>query len=205
MKDFLEQCLRDLEAITGNRQLAYWEMEPDKVEAKRKIDLCVSAMVRTCANYPEISEEKKMKIIRRQMEEDQKYEALNARTISKWLDLHRQTSGPPLAITEEELTPASPEVADKYANQLLASLADFKRVPNVSRVIMEGIEQEDADRLEGKEMRPKSHAAKYQTDEQKALEKELHLEWIRANYDPITGKPLEGWASEEEYQKLQKP
>jgi hypothetical protein len=44
-------------------------------------------------------------------------------------------------------------------------------------------------------------AYKPPTQEQIVL-KELHLQYIRDNYDPKTGKPKEGWMSEDEWQRL---
>ena len=135
MKEFLEECLKDLEAISGLRQLAFWEMEaaksPDaEKECKHKMKVCIEGMVHACSKFPEIPEDKQMGIIRREMEEDLNYEALNSRTIYKWLNRYRQTSGFVSGISEEEMTPAAPpEIADKYAKQLLANISQIGNGP----------------------------------------------------------------------------
>lgn len=54
------------------------------------------------------------------------------------------------------------------------------------------------------ELAAKGESAKYQTTPEEAVLKELHWEWTRANFDPITGKPLDTWVSEEEWMKTQK-
>ncbi len=45
----------------------------------------------------------------------------------------------------------------------------------------------------------RAEAVKYQTSEEDAVRKKRHLEYIRANYDPRTGKPLSTWVSESDW------
>lgn len=52
----------------------------------------------------------------------------------------------------------------------------------------------------------KADAVKYQTPAEIAVQKQLHLEWIKQNYHPITGKPLDTWMAEDDWisEKLSK-
>jgi len=122
MKEFFLQCLKDLEPLTGKRQLAFWETEAgtDLAEAQRKINVCIEGMVNISKQFNYIPEESQQKIIRRMMLEDQQYESLNARTIHKWLDLHKDKF-PVNRISEDEMTPAIPfEETSQETKQLFA-------------------------------------------------------------------------------------
>lgn len=132
MRDFFIKCLNELEAITGLRQLAFWEMEAAKdiqagkseKEARNKFDVCVAGMVEASKKFPEIEEERQRKHVRRMMVEDTTYEALNSRTIYRWLNQYRQQQAPKAQLTEEDLSQvAPPEVADKYIKEFQESLA----------------------------------------------------------------------------------
>lgn len=55
---------------------------------------------------------------------------------------------------------------------------------------------------EGQERPKKYDHAVYQTSPEEAISKALHIEWIKVNYDPITGKKKTGWISEDEWIRL---
>lgn len=129
MRNFLRQCLKDLQPLTGNRQLFFLETDPD---GERKIEVCLAGMVAACKDYPYIPEDAQQKIIREQMVKDQQYEELNSRTIHKWLSqasrayiTHSQFSEDDLMPRDENgnIAPAAPpEVADKYLAKFQAEL-----------------------------------------------------------------------------------
>lgn len=153
MREFFKDCLKNLEAITGLRQLAFWEMEAakDQVSAERKVEICISGMVEVCKDYPFIPEEAQKKIIRDQMVKDQKYEALNSRTIHKWLSAasnayrtHSQFSEDDLLPKDENgqvTDPAPPEVAEKYIKQFQAGLAKVGTNLPTTEQILEDLKQ----------------------------------------------------------------
>lgn len=147
MKQFFKQCLDDLEALTGLRQLYF--MEIDLENGKRRIDTCLEGMILAARDYPYIPEEAQKKIIREQMVKDQTYEALNSRIVHKWLTASsskyfRESGHIPEGKSGEAAAP--PEVADKYAAQLLATLAGTgKHVPQLTpeQAAIEGKERRD--------------------------------------------------------------
>lgn len=83
MKEFFIQCLKDLEVISGSRQLYF--LESDFEDGERKKDKLIASMVATAARHTEIPQEKQKQIIERMMIEDQDYDMLSARLINKWL------------------------------------------------------------------------------------------------------------------------
>lgn len=120
MKDFIIQCLKDLESLTGIRQLYFLEQRED---GAKQIETVINGILFACKRHSYIPEEAQMRIISQMMMEDQDFDSLNGRVVNKWLESnkgHWYFSTP--KITEEELTPAPPEVADKYAKELLASI-----------------------------------------------------------------------------------
>jgi len=131
MRDFFIQCLKDLESLTGLRQLFF--LQSDLEDGERKKNVLIAGMILACKDYPFIPEEAQKKIIRDQMVKDQNYEALNSRTIHKWLTAAANAYRTHSQFTEDDLMPrdqngkatepAPPEVADKYYREWMASLA----------------------------------------------------------------------------------
>lgn len=140
MKKFFEDCLRNLEAVTGLRQLAYWEMEAakDQVSAEKKLETCIAGMVAVSKQFTDIPELKQMAIIEKMMVEDTTYESLNSRTIYRWLDRYRQQLRPTSHFTEEDLTQvAPPEVAEKYIKEFHENIAKMEtsyKIPTVQEL-----------------------------------------------------------------------
>lgn len=83
MKEFFTQCLKDLEEISGIRQL-FW-LQSDLEDGERRKNVLINGMVAAAATFTYITDQEKQRIIRRMMVEDQTYEALNSRVINKWL------------------------------------------------------------------------------------------------------------------------
>jgi len=156
MNEFLRQCFRDLEAITGIRQLYYFETDPD---GERKLDVCIKGILITCGQFPYIPEEAQKKIIREQMVKDQDFDALNSRTVWKWLDKAKDVwwakSQEPVAEVKE-LEPLSEET-QKLIREWQMEMIGSKTVTFKERLNqeMDKIKAEDKSRFEGKEM-PKS-------------------------------------------------
>lgn len=120
MKDFIIHCLKDLESLTGIRQLYFLEQRDD---GAKQIETVINGILFACKRHSYIPEEAQMRIISQMMMEDQDFDSLNGRVVNKWFEVnkgHWYFSTP--KITEEELTPAPPEVADKYAKELLSNI-----------------------------------------------------------------------------------
>lgn len=144
MKEFFQQCLEELEDVTGIRQLHWLRQACDDQSAfdKRK-KILIDSMVTVCLQFPYIPEKAQQKVIRKMMIEDQQYEGLNSRTIHKWLTLASNSYRTHSQFNEDDLTPrdsegkptdpAPPEVAEKYIEQLKEIIANTgRKVPQVS-------------------------------------------------------------------------
>ena len=131
MREFFLQCLKDLEPLTGIRQLFF--LQSDLEDGERKKNVLIEGMIQTSLKFDYIPEEAQQKFIKRMMVEDQAYDSLNSRTIYKWLSMAATAYRTHSQFTEEDLTPrdengnpteaAPPEVADKYIQEFMANLA----------------------------------------------------------------------------------
>lgn len=155
----------------------------------------------TCQQFPYIPEEAQKKIIREHMVKDQDYEALNSRTVWKWLNMNKDVWWAKEQAAEPSETPPEPmseetkKMVDKFMADLAAGMQDRTRPKFAERLKqeMEKIAQEDKERTEGNRL------AEFQTSELEAEKKALHLQYLKENYDPITGKKFETWMEESDW------
>lgn len=198
MNDFILQCLDELEPLTGIRQLYFLQSDP---EGERKIQVLIKGILMTCQQFPYIPEEAQKKIIREHMVKDQDYEALNSRTVWKWLNMNKDVWWAKEQAAEPSETPPEPmseetkKMVDKFMADLAAGMQDRTRPKFAERLKqeMEKIAQEDKERTEGNRL------AEFQTSELEAEKKALHLQYLKENYDPITGKKFETWMEESDW------
>lgn len=202
MKDFFENCLRDLEALTGKRQVYYWQTETDtdstgKAKGMRKFEVCVNGMVIQSGNFSYIPEADQKRIITEMMVKDQDYEALNSSVIYKWLAMYKDkyfmAANAPDAEPMHQHTPEELERIDKLAKEYLAQLAgafqpSFKGIEKD----MESIKREDKARVEMK-------GSGYLPSSEKVVMNELRRRWMLDNFDAMTGKKLDTYLSYEEW------
>lgn len=202
MKEFFKQCLDDLEAKTGIRQLYYLQLKEDG--AKQTL-ITIEGMVQASKKFPYISEEDQRLIILRMIEEDQEYDALNSRTVWKWLNLYAGHFHNVNNATEESPrivhTPEQEENIKKISSEWLAQLAgNFKPEYKGLGDEIKRIQKEDEEREKGKK-----GSGYVSPSKEEVVMHDLHLAWIRFCFDPISGKPSQAWMSEEEFIKLQFP
>lgn len=162
MKEFIKQCLEDLESLTGIRQLYFMQVDPD---GKRKIEILIQGILVTCKQFDYISEDKQKNIIREMMVKDQDYDSLNSRVVFKWLnmnkdlyfmDANKSTEMPRVKLSDEEN-----QRIDNLIEQFKNNLIDFR--PNFQGIEedMKKIKQEDEERQSGKRAALKETSNKY--------------------------------------------
>ena len=97
------------------------------------MNVLIQGMILASQDYPYIPEEVQQKVIREQMVKDQTYEELNSRAIHKWLNGIAGKYWIENKEPEKAVTPASPEVADYWAEEWKKELAKVGQpVPKVS-------------------------------------------------------------------------
>jgi len=198
MKEFFIQCMKDLEPLTGIRQLFF--MQSDIEDGQRKFDVLIKGMVSKAAEFDYIPEAVQKAIIKKMMVKDQEYDQLNSRVIDKWLNLHKDqyfTSKPeelkPVQLTEEQAMRVDALITEALKNLAPDPRSVFKGWEKEA----ENIKAEDNERQSGN----KAASLQYKMDEGKILERELHLRWIRENVDPLTGELNPGGVDEKTWLK----
>jgi len=196
MKEFLLQALKDLESLTGIRQLYY--LESDQEDGKRKIEVLIKGMVATCKEFDYIPETAQKSIIASQMRQDQDYEALNSRIIWKWLNAFKGPYLNPKELQDkevvfEDITPETQKLVRDWQMSLLE-----KQVPQDVEFEKAKIIAEDAARLKG-EVKVKSESAHYKIDPETIVMRELKKQYGLECRDLITGKLKEGMPSFDEW------
>lgn len=204
MKDFFKTCLEELEFKTGIRQL-YWMQQgaADQGDFDKKKNILLDSMVIASNKFDYIPKEDQKLIITKMMVEDQEYDGMNSRTVWKWLNMHSvhyfSVNKAPEEIPRIEHTAEQSERINAMIAEYLKQLAgNFS--PNYTGLKEEinRIQAEDKERSDGRKA-----AVGYQSTPEEIIAKELHFEYLIANYDPITKEKLPGWMSEEEFIKSQ--
>ncbi len=190
MKDFLIQCLKDLEPLTGIRQLYY--LQSDLEDGERKKDVLIKGMLIACEKFPYIPDEAKKAIISSQMIEDQEYDALNSRTIWKWLNAFKQPYLNPKELQDKEVVfePQSEETKKMIEDwhKDLQGLGKPLFKDEVIQADMKAIEREDKRKAE----KPVSLSNHYKADPETIRMQELRAQYGRECRDLYTGRPIPG-------------
>ena len=206
MREFFK---KELTTLYAKYQLKQYETLSGMVDEKGKkvgpemITALLNELERVCDRFPFIPDQAKKNIVMDQMSTDPEFMGLNGRILHKWFDLNKSIYWTQEQSKKEE--PISPPVdftdlPEKLQNEIEAfkrSLLDskgIKNVPGVTEKEIDGIRKEDNDRI-----KPKSYSKGYTPPPAEVIEdKEIHLEYIRQNYD-IFGERKEGWMSEEQW------
>ena len=200
MKEFFKSELQTLKAKTGLNQ---YETVSNMPDAAKQIGILLDSMVLVCNEFPYIPDSDKQKIIKKMIIQDQEFTALNSRAVWKWLNMHKDAywaKEQEIEHLEQPAGPLSPETEklikdfqDNLARQMEAEKRNRITSGKRLREEMEKITREDSERLEGKK------TTEFQTSELEAEKKVLHLQYLKENYDPITGKKLENWMEESDW------
>ena len=144
MRDFYKTILKELESLTGIRQMAFLEADPD---GPQKAEIIIRGMVEQSKRFPYIPENEQQRIIREAMVTDQDYVALNSRVIYKWLNPHKDlywgkaTHQQP---AEEDFKPATEEQVAYWVKEF-HRMTFGNPVPKLTaeEILTEGKERKD--------------------------------------------------------------
>lgn len=190
MRDFFKGELKTLKIKTGLNQYEKLSELPD---AQNQIKLLLDSLVIVCNEFPYIPESDKVRIIQENIIRDQDFQSLNSRVIWKWLNGKKDSYFKELAHIESvSEPPLTGEARDKAIETWLAAV---NKMDNNFRVTNDRFK-------DVREVRNENHASYKPIDADEAMKKQIHLKWIKENFDARTGKPLPTWISEEEWNKL---
>lgn len=188
MRDFFKNLLQNLDKLTGLQQYAkLCQTANPKEEIKTLLDI----LCRVCDQYSFIPDDAKKQIIGEAVITDPEFIGLNAKFIAKSLNVKREFYlGKPddVVISPDALTGEAREQKLKEWAEALSKLES-----NV-------ITRVDIYQTIREQWKPKEGTEKYKpVDHDLATKHQRHLEYVKTNYDPRTGKPLPEWLPEEKW------
>ena len=204
MRDFFKEELKTLKAKTGLNQYENISSLPD---AQFQFKILLDSLVLACNEFAYIPDADKKRIIQKSIMTSQDFTGLHSRVVWGWLNQNKehywaveqakQAANSQELITFDQLSPD----LQKQINDFKMSLMNgsIKEVPEVSEAELKKIETEDAQRVN-----PKSYAKDYKQQTEDIEQRQLHFEWIKANFHPLTREKLPGYIDEEEWIKQNK-
>ena len=159
MKDFFEQCLRDLHQLTGLKQYIEICNLPSKEEARTVFNALVESMVSICNQYPYIPDTEKQKVIKSRMMDTPEFYGLNARFVKlalervkdiywkeqSYIETNALNAQGSTGVPFEEL----PEETQRLYNETMAKLAQgtIQTIDPVNARDLKVIQTEDEQRV----------------------------------------------------------
>ncbi len=194
MREYFEQLLNSLESLTGLKQL---ERISQKRDAGLELNNLLDVLCRVCSLFPYIPDDAKKNIISDSVITDQDFIGLNAKIIYKWLNLRKDIYFKEVAHQESEQSapPVTGEKREEWLKiweQTLDKMSDSFVVKPVS----------NAEIMREKFVGNLTESTNYKSlSEEQVNKKMIHLEYLKANYDPLTKNCLETWLPEDEWIK----
>jgi hypothetical protein len=195
MRDYFKNLLQHLDKLTGLKQ---YEKLLQTTNPKEEIKLLLDILCRVTDQFPFIPDEDKKRIIDDAVVADPEFIGLNAKIIFKWLNHKKANFFQEMA--HKENAPSDPPLEGEALQKRLAEWQEA-----LAKLETNCVERVDIYQTVREQWNPREGTTKYQPtkDAVKITEHQRHLDWIKANYDARTGKPLPTWISEEEYNRQQ--
>ena len=197
MKTFFLELLNNLHNLAGLRQIEkIFASHPKPENAKAEVNELMELLVKVSKQFPYIPEKDQQNIIAAAVISDPEFNSLNARIVFKWLAQHR-----------DKYFKESQHIEEKPQENWvpLTGEARLKRLKEWEQALGKFEEHTTAtDRVAKKraavygDSEPVLHKS---TPVEEVEKMQLHNQWIRESFDKLTGKPLPGALTEEEWLK----
>lgn len=190
MRDYFKHLLQHLDKLTGLQQYAkLLQTANPKEEIKTLLDI----LCRVTDYYPFIPDEAKKAIIQEAVISDPEFIGLNAKFISKHLNLKKE-----FYIKEKDDVVISPDALTGEARD--QRIKEFLEA--ISKAEVNLTDKVDVYKTVREQWRPKDGEEIYKTlDDDLVFKHQRHVEWVKANFDPRTGKPLATWVPEDKWEQ----
>jgi hypothetical protein len=190
MRDFFKHLLQNLDKLTGLQQYHKLCQTPDpREEIKTLLDI----LCRVTDQYKYIPDVAKQAIIQEAVIQDPEFIGLNAKFISKHLNLKKE-----FYMKENEDVAISPDALTGEARE--QKLKEWAEA--LSKVETNLVSRVDIYKTVREQWQPKDGTEKYKPiDPDLAIKHQRHLDYVKSNYDPRTGKPLPEWMPEDKWLK----
>jgi len=198
MRDFFKDLLQNLDKLTGMKQ---YEKLCQTANPKEEIKTLLDILCRVTSQYDFIPDSAKKQIIQDAIISDPEFIGLNAKFVAKSLNMRSdffRKQNEDITISEDALT----------GEERGRRIAEWLQAVNKVESAMTQPCKDDFSFL--KEIKPvDGQEYKSKTSLEDLLNHSRHVEYLKQNYDPGTGKPLPTWVSEDtfnsEYDKQFKP
>lgn len=203
MREYLFNILGNLDKLCGLKQIQkIYEAHNSKEEAKVEINELLDVLCRVCNQFDYIPDQNKQDIINRNVLSDQEFIGLNGRILFKWFS--KECGAYYKDPVEEIKLPAGIEKYEPLTGEARQQKIDeWKKSLNA---FQESVKPDFSGTRMKANLNELPVLESYQSlsaDELNA--KELHIRYLRENYDPmVVGKKKECWVPEIEWIKQNK-
>lgn len=193
MREFFYNLLQNLDKLTGMKQ---YEKLMQMDNYKQEINSLLDILCRVTDQFTYIPEEDKKRIIQDAVIADQEFIGLNAKIVSKWLNQKKDIFFKELAHQE------GPEFEPLTGEERQKRLDEWQQAFNSIEV---NFTSEKPYKIIREQWKPKEGTPIYQPARDTSIlaNHQRHLDWVKANYDARTAKPLDNWMPEEEWIRKQ--
>ena len=193
MREFFFHLLQNLDKLTGMKQ---FEKLSQAQNPKEEIKTLLDILCRVCDQFPYIPDEDKKRIIQDATIADQEFIGLNAKIIFKWLNAKREFY---MKDPKDEVV-IHPDALTGEAMQ--KRLDEWKEA--LAKVEINYTQRADVRSAVWTQWQPKEGTPVYHAPQNDVVtDHQRHLDYLKANYDPRTAKPLPTWVPEKEWNKMQ--
>lgn len=218
MKEFFKNQLETLYTRTGFRQLENMMQRQGSDDGgplwEQDVRQLINFMVEECEKPPfdSVPTTIKQRVIARAVTEDPEFTGLNAkfvrRALSKWWqdngDRILEQLNKPKEVPYQPLTPEQHEKVNVMLESYRRRLLSEGSMSVVPKMKPEEIKKEGAEWKSELERKAVSVGYKPAMTAEDISARELHMRYIRENYNARTGRPLQTWIPENEWLEKQK-
>lgn len=196
MREYFNDILNNLDTLAGLRQLEniYRSVGDDEGKAITEINKLLTALCNVSKLFPFIPEAEQQKIINQAVISEE-FPNLNANLVYKWLNRHKDKYFKESHHIPEQ-PPAPPVTEEEKQKWLKKWQAEVDKIGSSVPIVKENSPQMEWLRKRPVEMEDLGYTP---PSEEKVQAHNLHIQYIRENYDPYTGKPLPTWIPEKEW------
>lgn len=187
MREYFLNLLKNLDKLTGMKQ---YEKLCQMKNPKEEIKILLDILCRVCEHFFYIPDDAKKQIIDEAVISDQDFIGLNAKFIAKSLNAKKE-----FYMSQKDDVVISPEALTGEARQ--QRLKEWMKKVNGMEMV-----QNKPDPYEHiRSIQPKDGQV-YTPKPVNEYQYQRHIEYVKDNFDAVSGHKLPTWISEEEYNKV---
>ena len=192
MREYFLSLLKTLDKLTGIRQYEKLCQAPNP---KEEIKLLLDILCRVTDQFPYIPDDAKKTILSDAVINDSEFIGLNAKFVAKSLNMKKE-----FYLGKEDDVVIHPEALTGDARE--AWLNKWQQAINSMDMVNNAVNAKEDRYAHIKSIQPKEGDLYNHTNNIDGYKYQRHREYIKDNFDPLTGEKLPTWIPEEEYNKV---